>query len=226
MTKSRGILSPRRQWTNEEDRIIAEHYPHTPQRELCELLNCDRYQLYTRAQALKVKKTPEFRQSEHSGCIRKGKRVSPGTEFKPGQSPWNKGMRVGSYPGAIKTQFKPGNKPANTLPVGSLRITKDGTLQRKIGNEKGSNSKRWRGIHELVWIEANGPVPAGHICVFKPGMKTSVLAEITLEKIECVSFAENMKRNTRHRYPKEINQLIALKGAINRQINKRSKSHE
>ena len=38
MTKSRGIINPRRQWTNEEDRIIAEHYPYTASTELCDLL--------------------------------------------------------------------------------------------------------------------------------------------------------------------------------------------
>jgi hypothetical protein len=95
-----------------------------------------------------------------------------------------------------------------------------GTLQRKISNAKGSNSKRWRGVHELVWIEANGPVPPGHICVFRPGMRTAVLEEITVERVECISFAENMRRNSYHtRFPKEIGLAIQLRGALNRKIN-------
>lgn len=226
MTKSRGLINPRRQWTNEEDRIIAEHYPHTPYKELCDLLGCTRYQLYNRANVLNAKKTPVFLAGPHSGCIQKGQRRGAAFEFKPGLTPWNKGKKIGTFGNAAITQFKPGQNPHNTQPIGSYRIDKDGTLQRKVSNAKGSNSKRWRSVHELVWIEANGPVPEKHICVFKPGVRTAVLEEITVEKVECISLAENMQRNTRHRYPKEINQLIAIKGAINRQINKRSKSHE
>ena len=141
-----------------------------------------------------------------------------------GHVPANKGVRRPGYaPGKMaESQFKAGQLPHNTAGIGAYRITKDGTLHRKIGNAKGSNSKRWRGVHELVWIEANGPVPAGHICVFKPGMKTDQLDEITADKVECISFAENMRRNTYHnRYPKEIGQLIQLRGAIQRKINRR-----
>lgn len=226
MTKSRDIINPRRQWTNEEDRIIAEHYPHTPFKELCDLLGCTRYQLYHRAYTLNAKKTPVFLAGPHSGCIRKGQRRGAEFEFKPGLTPWNKGKKIGSFGNAVLTQFKPGGSPMNTLPVGSYRITKDGILQRKIGNESGSNSKRWRSVHELVWTEVHGPVPKGHLCAFKPGMRTTVLDEITIDKVECISFADNLRRNSRHRYPEEINELFALKAAITRQINKRSQPNE
>jgi hypothetical protein len=68
-------------------------------------------------------------------------------------------------------------------------------------------------------------VPAGHIVVFKPGQRTKELNEITADRVECISFAENMKRNTRHNLPKPLSDLIALRGALTRQINKRTK-HE
>lgn len=223
MTKSRGIIAPRRQWTNEEDRIIAEHYPHTSSSELCDLLNCRISQLYNRANVLGLKKTTAFMRSSLSGCIQPGQRRGTSFEFKKGHAPWNKGTK-GLQIGGEATQFKPGQLPHNTQPIGSYRVDKDGTLQRKVSNAKGNNSKRWRGVHELVWVEQNGPVPENHICVFKPGMRTAVLEEITADKVECISYAENMRRNTRHRYPQEINQLISLRAAINRQVNKRRKS--
>lgn len=112
--------------------------------------------------------------------------------------------------------------PHNTQPIGSYRLTKDGTLQRKISEDKGNNSKRWRGVHELVWVEVNGPVPLKHIVVFKPGQRTAELEEITIDRVECITLAENMNRNTRHNMPKELSDLIQLRGALNRQINKRA----
>jgi hypothetical protein len=147
------------------------------------------------------------------------------TRFKPGHVTWNKGMK-GLDIGGKATRFQPGQTPHNTLEVGAYRITKDGTLQRKIGTTKGSNSKRWRGVHELVWVAANGPLPAGHIVVFKPGMRTTQLADITLDKVECITWAENMRRNTRHNLPKELNEVIGLRAALVRKINHRTKDHE
>ena len=59
-------------------------------------------------------------------------------------------------------------------------------LQRKINNDKGNNSVRWRGVHELVWVEANGPVPPKHIAIFGPGARTNVIEQITVDKINHV----------------------------------------
>jgi hypothetical protein len=83
--------------------------------------------------------------------------------------------------------------------------------------------KNWVPVHRLVWIEHHGPIPAGHAVAFKPGQHTSVLEEITLDRLELVSRAELMRRNTYHKYPKEIAQLIQLRGALQRQINKRER---
>ena len=45
---------------------------------------------------------------------------------------------TGFHPNTRATQFKKGSLPHNTLPNGSLRITKDGYLERK--HEKGVDS--------------------------------------------------------------------------------------
>ena len=54
-------------------------------------------------------------------------------------------------------------------------------------------------------------------------MTPTTLEEITLDKVECISLAENMRRNSCHQYGKEIARLIQLRGAVSRQINKRGK---
>ena len=66
-------------------------------------------------------------------------------------------------------------------------------------------------------------MPVGYLVVFKRGMFTNVLEEITLDRLELVSRAENMRRNSVHRYGPEIASLHQLRGAVNRQINQRLK---
>ena len=215
----------RQLWKSEEVQELQRLYPHYRAEDIAALLGRAVRSVYNKAMSLSLKKTPEFLASGAAGRldgIRGG-----ATRFQKGQTAWNKGTKgvVGVQAACRATQFKAGSKPHTTEPIGTLRVTKDGTLQRKISDASGSNSKRWRGVHELVWIEANGPVPPKHIVVFKPGMRTDVIDEITLDRVECISLAENMKRNTRHNLPKELNQLISLQAALTRQINKRSKTN-
>lgn len=204
-------------WTPEQIARLIARYPHMPTVDLAADLGRSVRSVYEKANGMGIKKTAEFLASGRAGRL-DGVRGMP-TRFKPGHLTWNKGMKSLDIGGAA-TRFRPGQMPHNTLEVGAYRITRDGTLQRKIGTAKGSNSKRWRGVHELVWVEAHGPVPTGHIVVFKPGTRTTELAEITLDKVECISLAENMRRNTVHNLPKPIADLVQLRGALNRKINR------
>lgn len=104
--------------------------------------------------------------------------------------------------------------------MSSYRINADGHLQRKVSEASGNNSKRWRGVAELVWVEANGPVPPKHIVIFKRGQHTAVLEEITLDRVECISMAENARRNHPRNKSPELAKLVQLKGAITRQVNR------
>lgn len=211
----------RRFWSDEEVAWLVALYPHESTADVAFALRCSIHRAYNKAHALDLHKTDEFMASFLSG---RGNVLQEGGKphrFKPGHASWNKGTHWNAGGRSPLTRFKKNGKPHNTKPIGSYRITKDGTLQRKVREAKGCNSKRWRSIHELVWIAANGKVPRGHIVVFRPGMKTNVLEEITIERVECISYAENMRRNTLHRYPKPIAHAIQLRGALNRQINKR-----
>lgn len=215
----------RKKWTAEQDEIMRLHYPHKSMAELVALIGKSESAIYNRSNTLGLSKSAEYLASEAACRLRRGDDVGKEFRFKKGFEPWNKGLK-GLNIGGEETQFKKGSTPKNTMPIGSLRITREGILERKISNESGSSKKRWRSVHELVWVEKNGSIPKGHICVFKAGMKTNDPDQITAEKVECISRAENMKRNSYHRYGKEIASLIQLRGAINRQINKRSNSNE
>jgi hypothetical protein len=219
MSKSRGIHKPRAIWTEDQVETLRRQYPNFKTENVAFMVGHSLEQTYRKAQALGLKKTAEFLASGAAGRLDGIK--GGATRFGKGHATWNKGMK-GLQIGGESTQFRPGQLPHNTQPIGSLKVTDDGILRRKVSEGKGSSSKRWRAVHELVWIEANGPVPPKHIVVFKPGMKTAALDEITVDRVECITLAENMRRNTVHNYPKEIAQLVILRGALNRQINKRT----
>lgn len=223
MTKSRHIRAPRIRWTPEQEQALRDRYPHERTEDIACDIGAPLAKCYAKASWMGLKKTPEYLASPDAKKL--NGTIGAAHRFLKGHVPANKGKKGISYPGMEATQFKPGIQPHNTHEVGAYRITRYGALQRKIGTAKGSNSQRWRGVHELVWIEANGPMPPKHICVFKPGMQTAELEQITADKVECISLAENMRRNTLHRYPKQIVQAIQLTGAINRKINRMEKQH-
>lgn len=221
MTKSRNILRPKHKWTASQDDLMRQFYPDLRAEDLANALGASVSAIYNRAGFLGLEKSDAFKRGPLSSRLRRGDQVGAKTQFKKGFTPWNKG--VPNSTGMSLTRFQPGQKPKNTRTVGEYRVDKTGTLQRKISTAKGNNNLRWRSVHELLWIEANGGLPSHHIVVFKKGMKTNVLEEITIDRLECISIAENMRRNSRFNLSPEINQIISLRASLSRQLNARSK---
>lgn len=215
-------------WLPTERALLADLYPHVPAADVAALLGRPLQTVYQAAARFGLTKSPEFLASDMSSRIQRGKQhpAIVANRFGKGHTPWNKGQHFDSGGRSHTTRFKPGNPPHTTLPVGSLRITKkEGQLERKVGTASGPNNKRWKAVHRLVWEAVHGPTPPGHICVFKPGCKTTVLADITADKVECISRAQNAQRNhPRHKHP-ELGRLTQIKGAITRQVNRLVKEH-
>lgn len=229
MTKSRGIHRPRATWTGAMRDVMRARYPNERTEDIAADLGLASNQVYAEAYRLGLKKSAEFHASAASGRLGHGQ--GSGSRFVKGQTPWNKGKHFISGGRSAETQFKKGQMSGaaqhNYVPVGSLRVNCDGYLERKLSDDPTlAPARRWIAVHRLVWIEANGDLPDGHIVVFKRGMRTNKLEEITLDKVELISRAENMKRNTIHNYPKEIVQLHQLRGAINRKINRMEKQND
>lgn len=186
--------------------------------EIAKALGLTIAQVYSKAKRMNIKKSQAFLDSAESG--RTNGTCGRSTRFKPGQASWNKGISYQAGGNSVKTQFKAGNKPMNWKPVGTMRINSDGYLDKKVNDLPGPNHIRWHPVHRLVWIEANGAVPDKHMIVFKPGMKTTVLEEITLDRIECISRADNARRHQPYSRGKEFGYLTRLKGAITRHVNR------
>jgi len=233
MTKSRGLVK-RVPWTAADDAILRARYPHENTREVAASLGRPASATYQRAAKLGLSKTEAFYTSDRSGRVQRGKQDPRmrSTQFKKGTTPPNKGLRRPGYaPGRMaETQFKKGAMTGaaqhNYLPIGSERISKDGYLERKVTDDPTlTPARRWIAVHRLVWSEANGPVPPSHAVTFRPGRRTTESASITLDALELVSRRQLMLRNSYHtNYPKEVAQLIQLKGALQRKINRRERS--
>lgn len=222
----------RKRWSQSDLVLLRENYADSRTDDLALALGRTVGQVYQRAAALGLKKSAAYLASVDAGRIQRGKQHPRmvASQFKRGQPAWNKGVKgvVGVQPACRATQFKPG-RPAhearNYVPIGSLRICKDGYLERKVTDDPGVYpARRWTAEHRLVWERANGPVPAGRVVVFKPGQKTTDADAITVDRLECITRRDLMLRNSVHtNYPPEVARLVQLRGAINRQINKREK---
>lgn len=209
-------------------RLLREWFPVHPTAVVAAALDVSYRAVAQKAAALDLRKSPEYLASAASGRIQRG-RTDPrmiATQIKPGSVPWNKGMKGLCHEGCKPTQFKKGSRPHTWLPIGSVRVVPGGSahttwiLEKKVNDLPGPNHVRWHPVHRLVWEVANGPVPAGHIVVFKPGMRTVVLEEITLDRIELITRAENARRNHPRSRDPELARLVQLKGAITRQVNR------
>ncbi|WP_313441838.1 HNH endonuclease signature motif containing protein [Stenotrophomonas sp.] len=219
-------------WTEDEDETLRINWPRFPAFLIAHVLRRGRASIYRRAAQLGLKKADDFK-TQPLARLWNGTEepASVAARFKPGQTPPNKGLRrPGWSSGRMKeTQFKqgrPASESRNYVPIGTEKVDpKRKVLMRKITDDPNIFPvKRWRPVHVMVWEQVRGEIPPGHIVVFRPGRKTFAAADITLDRLELVTLAENMRRNSFHnRYPPEIKELIRLKGRITRRVNARSK---
>lgn len=218
----------RQPWTPAELAVLRQFYPDLRCADVAQVLGRPVGSVYQMAAKLGLSKSEAFNQSDASGRTRRGK-TNPAmvaTQFKPGLEPWNKGKKgsVGHHPNCRAHQFKkgrPAHESRNYQPIGSLRINADGHLERKVTDDPALVPvRRWAPVYRLVWEAAHGPIPDGHIVVFKPGQKTAVLEEITIDRLECITRAENARRNHPANKSPELFKLYQLKGVITRQVNR------
>lgn len=220
----------RQAWTDEQISLLREFYPHFTTAKVAQAVGRSVGQCYRKAYLLGLAKTERFLASEDAGRVRRGQQnpAMRATQFKKGQVSWNKGLAFEAGGRSAETRFQPGRpaeESANYLPIGSHRLSKDGYLERKVTDDRSIvPARRWTAVHRLVWSEVNGPIPDGHVVVFKPSRRTAVLDEIVIDALELVTRQELMRRNSYHtNYPPEVRALVQLKGAIRRQVNRIAK---
>jgi hypothetical protein len=224
VTKSRGILGPRRRWTEYEREVLRIHYACTLTADLAELLGHTLSSTHQQARKLGLVKSREWIAATAAERIESNPdHGSRRSRLQPGNVPANKGLKhpKGWAPGRMaEGQFKKGrhaSEARNYAPIGSTRVTKDGILERKVTDDPSIvPARRWVNVARLVWEAVHGAIPPDHLVRFKDGMRTVIEAEITVDRLECLDRAEHARRN---QGPVEIRRIHQLRGAITRQIN-------
>lgn len=213
--------SGRRYWQPNEIAYLRKHFPHRVTIEVATELGRSYATVCVKARLLGLRKTKEFFKTL-GGRIQPGEADPRGgaTRFKKGQPAWNKGTHYVAGGRSKATRFRKGHNPANRREVGALRINSEGYLD--IKTEPGN--RKWVSLHRWNWFQAHGSYPPADMAlVFKDGDKHNC----ELDNLELVTKVEMMRRNNLHaRYPKELMKLIHLRGALQRQINKRIRNEQ
>lgn len=232
--KGRRFRSGKRLWEPEDDALLVARYPHEKTATVARVLRRSLPSVFNRARKLGLRKTVEYLASADAYRLRRGDNVGKATRFPKGHVPANKGLRrPGWGPGRMKeTQFKKGERRGfalcNWRPVGTILVDPDGYQRIKVREAKPGeptgfgNPRAWSQLHRHVWECAHGPVPQGHVVVFRNGDKR----DVRLENLQLVSRRELMARNTVHNLPKPLAQTIQLLGALKRQIRRKEESRE
>ncbi len=207
----------KRPWTAQEDAQLRELFPDRSTAEVARILGRSVAAVYGRAKSRGIEKDAEYiaRQCR----IQKGTNLGERFNFKPGQVPHNKGLRrPGFAAGRMRdTQFKPGNLPHTTVPIGTEVVRKDGYVWVKMWDDRTPARNNWISKHQRIYEAAHGPIARGCIVRFINGIKT----DFRLENLECVSRADHAATVGLQSLPPEVRQVHQLRGAIQRQINKR-----
>jgi len=193
-------------WTQAESDTVLRRYPHEPTEGISRDMGRTASAIYQHARRHGVYKSAAHKlamQRKGSDALHAAGRAH---RFHTGQWPWNKGTHIdnGSW-----HRFEKGHRPHTWRPVGSERINKDGQRERKT-----AEPRTWKTLHVIEWERHNGPVPAGHIVVFAnrdPG-------DLRIENLICIDRAENMRRNTIHRYPRDLMRTAIQLGWFNRKL--------
>lgn len=196
-----------KRWSAQDDDDLRRLYPVNEIRVLENIFGRPEKAISARASRLGLTKALGY-EPPRRGC------------FEKGLSPWNKGMK-GLDIGGEATRFKKGQRPHTWVPVGTERVNKEGALERKVRDSEHPKDN-FQSVHSIIWEERYGPIPEGYIVRFK----TSDKRNFDYDNLELVSRAENMLRNSYHRYGPEIAQLYQLKGALTRKMNRRRRDIE
>lgn len=165
----------RKLFTDEQEAWLHAHYKGTPDAELTRGLN-EAFGLAATRDQIKAFKSRHRLDSGRTGW------------FGKGHVPYNKGKKLENYQ-INAGNFKKGQRPRNWRPVGSLRFSKDGYVEKKV-----REPRRWQALQRYVWERAHGPIPRGCVILFADGNRR----HCSLGNLIMVPQAVNSRVNQMH----------------------------
>ena len=191
--------------TPEIDKVLQKHYLEIPFKALAKKIGKSATFVRIRLRQLGLVVPKEI--------IEKRKAES---QIKKGTIPPNKGKKMPAeiYEKAKLTFFKKGHLPHNTLHDEAITLRKDnkGNIYLHIRISLG----KWQMLHVYNWEKTNGAVPEGKIIVFKNGNQM----DCQVTNLECITYEENMRRNSIHNYPPEVKEVIRLTRKLQTKLKK------
>lgn len=204
-------------WTQEEIEILSRLYPNHYAREIAGILGRGISSIHCKAQSLGLESSRE--KIQRTGYEASKSPASIAARFQKGSVPLNKGKKVSPeiYSKMQPTMFKKGQTPLNHRDVGSERVNVYGYIEIKV-----AEPNRWRLKHRVIWEQVNGTIPRG----FNVQFKNHNRQDCRIENLYLISKAEQMAKENSFwaKYPKEIQEIIQLKGVVNRAIHKAEKN--
>ena len=207
----------RGKWTQEEIDTLTRMYPNHYAREIAGILGRGISSIHCKANSLGLESSLE--KIQRVGYETSKSPASIAKRFLKGSVPLNKGKKVSPevYSKIQPTMFKKGRTPVNHRDVGAERVNVYGYIEIKV-----SEPNSWRLKHRVMWEQVNGTIPRGYNVQFKNHNPL----DCRIENLYLISKAEQMaKENSFYaKYPKEIQEIIRLKGVVNRAIHKVEKN--
>ena len=144
--------------TSEQDKYLRENVHMRSSKELAEMLN-KKFRTHFTEEQIRGYKSRYKIKSGFDG------------KFRKGMAPANKGKKMPKevYEKAKATMFKPGDKPHNTHPVGTIMKRRDGYWWCKYYEDRKPPRNNWTQVHRHMWEEVNGPIPEDCVLIFKDG---------------------------------------------------------
>ena len=208
----------KRKWTQQEEETLIRLYedPKVFPKDIAKMLGRTLSQVYNKARAMGLNAPME--RIRMAGKIGMQHPKSIATRFHKGHIPTNKGKKVSPeiYEKMSPTMFKKGHINENKRAVGSERVNVYGYIEIKV-----AEPNRWRLKHRLIWEQHNGIIPEGCNVQFK----NHNTLDCRIENLYLISKSEQMRNENSlmARYPKELRDVIRLKGAVKRQLRKQEK---
>lgn len=207
-------ITKSRAWPEEKIEELRRRYPNEITQRIADDLGKPISTVYSMAKKLGLAKTEEFQNSELSGRLTKFNAEERGghSRFQKGQTSWNKGTKgiCGTHPNSRRTQFRKGQKPHNTLPVGAEVVSTDGYRKIKI-----AEPNTWEFVHRRTWEAAHGPIPPGEMIRFKDGDQMNC----DLDNLMLITRTEHALYNSKWNIPAEIVPAMAALSTLKKELN-------